>query len=305
MFGYITICEPELKVKDWRKYRACYCGLCRTLKEKYGSIGQMTLSYDMTFIVLLLGSLYECAQTASRCRCKTHPLKKQDMLRSEITEYAADMNIILTYYHLKDDWQDERKWGSLLGLHALGKKAQGAAKKYPRQHRVMQRELKALEKTESAGIHNIDEAAGCFGRLMEEILVWRKDAWENDLRRLGFFLGKFIYIMDAYEDLEKDKNDGNYNPLEELSGKADYEERCRDILCMMIAESSAAFEKLPCLMDADIIRNILYTGVWNRYNRLQEMRDKKDCPKDPGTKRKETKKKETKEGPCGGTAGNL
>lgn len=272
MFGYITICEPELKVKDWRKYRACYCGLCRTLKEKYGSIGQMTLSYDMTFIVLLLDSLYEGRQSSCRRRCKTHPLKKQDMLQSEIAEYAADMNIILTYYHLKDDWQDERKWGSLLGFHALGKKARKAAAQYPRQHRAMQRELRALEKIESAGIHNIDEAAGCFGRLMEEILVYREDMWEKDLRRMGFFLGKFIYIMDAYEDLEKDKKEGNYNPLENLSGREDYEERCRDILCMMIAESSAAFEKLPCLQDVDILRNILYAGVWNRYNKIMEER---------------------------------
>lgn len=272
MFGYITICEPELKVKDWRKYRACYCGLCRTLKEKYGSLGQMTLSYDMTFIVLLLNSLYESAQVPSRRRCKTHPLKKQDMLQNEITEYAADMNLILTYYHLKDDWQDERKWGSLVALHALGVKAGKAAAQYPRQHRAIWRELKALEKIEAARCHDVDEAAGCFGRLMEEIFVWREDVWEKDLRRMGFFLGKFIYIMDAYEDLEKDKKDGNYNPLETLSCKADYEERCRDILCMMIAESSAAFEKLPCLQDADILRNILYTGVWNRYNKIQEER---------------------------------
>ena len=114
MFGYITICEPELKVKDLRKYRAHYCGLCRTLKEKYGSLGQLTLSYDMTFIVVLLNSLYESMPKSSVRRCKTHPIKKQKMLQSEITEYAADMNVILTWYHLKDDWQDERKpkpWG--------------------------------------------------------------------------------------------------------------------------------------------------------------------------------------------------
>lgn len=274
MFGYITICEPELKVKDLRKYRAYYCGLCRTLKEKYGSLGQMTLTYDMTFIVILLNSLYECLLTSSSRRCKTHPMKKQDMLQNEITEYAADMNMILTYYHLKDDWQDERKWGSLLGLHALGRKAGKAAGQYSRQHRAMQRELKALEKIEAAGSQNIDEAAGCFGRLMEELLVYKKDVWESDLRRMGFFLGKFIYIMDAYEDLEKDTAEGNYNPLRMLSRDADYEERCREILCMMIAESSAAFEKLPCLQDADILRNILYTGVWNRYNRLQEVRNR-------------------------------
>ena len=65
MFGYVTICEPELKVKDLKKYRAYYCGLCRILKEDYGFMGQMTLTYDMTFAVILLSSLYE-SQTETR-----------------------------------------------------------------------------------------------------------------------------------------------------------------------------------------------------------------------------------------------
>lgn len=272
MFGYITVCEPELKVKDLKRYRAYYCGLCRTLKEKYKSLGQMTLSYDMTFIVVLLNSLYESGLKSSSGRCKTHPLKKQEMLQSEFTEYAADMNVILTYYHLRDDWQDERKPGSLLGLHALGPKAKKAACRYPRQSKACYRELKALERMEADKSSNLDEAAGCFGRLMEEVLVYRKDAWEDVLRRMGFFLGKFIYLMDAYEDLEKDEAQGNYNPLREMGREPDYEERIRQILCMMIAESTAAFERLPCLRDADILRNILYTGVWRRYNRIQEQK---------------------------------
>ena len=276
MFGYITVCEPELKVKDLRRYRAYYCGLCRSLKERYGSLGQMTLSYDMTFIVILLNSLYESQLKSSSRRCKTHPVKKQDMLQSEITDYAADMNVILTYYHLRDDWQDERKPGSLLGLHGLGPRAKKAARRYPRQSKAMYRELKKLERMEAAESTHLDEAAGCFGRLMEEVLVYREDAWEESLRRMGFFLGKFIYIMDAYEDLEKDKAQGNYNPLRALSRKPDYETRCREILCMMIAESTAAFEHLPCLQDADILRNILYTGVWRRYNRIQEKRKEQE-----------------------------
>ena len=80
MFGYVTICEPELKVKDLRKYRAYYCGLCRTLKERFGGLGQLTLTYDMTFAVILLTSLYESETRFSSHRCKVHPVKKQNML---------------------------------------------------------------------------------------------------------------------------------------------------------------------------------------------------------------------------------
>ena len=76
MFGYVTICEPELKVKDLKKYRAYYCGLCRILKEDYGFMGQMTLTYDMTFAVILLSSLYESQTETQMHRCKVHPVKE-------------------------------------------------------------------------------------------------------------------------------------------------------------------------------------------------------------------------------------
>lgn len=95
MFGYVTICEPELKMKDWRKYRSYYCGLCRTLKERHGNVGQLTLTYDMTFAVILLTSLYEVKGLTSSHRCKTHPVKKPWMIQNEITEYCADMNVCL------------------------------------------------------------------------------------------------------------------------------------------------------------------------------------------------------------------
>lgn len=272
MFGYVTVCEPELKMKDFRRYKAYYCGLCQTLKERHGSLGQMTLTYDMTFAIILLTSLYEKKLESSMQRCKVHPVKKQAMLRNEFSEYAADMNLILAYYHLKDDWQDEKKVSALLGIAAIRKKAERAVQKYPRQSAVIQQELKELAHYEAENSHDIDATAGCFGRLMEEVLVYKKDMWEESLRKVGFFLGKFIYIMDAYEDLEQDIKDGNYNPLRTLNQFENYEERCREILCMMIAESSTAFEKLPCLVDVDILRNILYAGVWTRYNKLQEKR---------------------------------
>ena len=85
MFGYVTICEPELKVKDLRKYKAYYCGLCQELKEAYGAVGQMTLTYDMTFVIVLLTSLYESQTELTEHRCKVNPVKKQKMLRNEIS----------------------------------------------------------------------------------------------------------------------------------------------------------------------------------------------------------------------------
>ena len=269
MFGYVTVCEPELKMKDFRKYRSYYCGLCQELKEKYGFSGQMTLTYDMTFAIILLTSLYEYGTKTEQRRCKAHPVKKQTMNRNEITDYAADMNLLLAYYHLEDDWADEKKPGALLGKGVLQKKARAVIRKYPRQSKVIQKALRGIRRCEKENCMDLDRVSGYFGRMMAELFVYKKDVWEETLRRIGFFLGKFIYLMDAYDDLEEDMKKHCYNPLIRIRKEKDYEERIRNILCMMIAECSAEFEKLPCLLDVDILRNILYDGVWNRYKLIQ------------------------------------
>lgn len=269
MFGYVTICEPELKVKDLKKYKAYYCGLCRELKERYGFSGQMTLTYDMTFAIIFLSSLYENAANMEMHRCKVHPVKKQMMLRNEITSYAAAMNVLLAYYHLDDDWRDDRKVSGLVAKSVLKGKAEKIIRQYPRQSRAIREGLSELAQCEKEENTDLDRTAGCFGKLMEELFVYKEDIWERELRRMGFFLGKFIYLMDAYEDLPEDLEKSRYNPLKELYGKEDYEERIGQILCMMIAESTAEFERLPCLVDVDILRNILYDGIWSRYNKIQ------------------------------------
>ncbi len=97
---------------------------------------------------------------------------------------------------------------------------------------------------------------------------------------MTFYLGKFIYIMDAYDDLPKDIKSNSYNPLkavqEKCSDRETYEQTIRQVLLMMMAEATAAFEKLPCLEEAEIIRNILYSGVWAKYNKIQKERQEKE-----------------------------
>ena len=283
MFGYVTVCEPELKMKDYRKYKAYYCGLCRKLKEKYGFLGQITLTYDMTFAIILLTSLYECKTKYEEHICKAHLVKKQSILFNEITDYAADMNLLLAYYHMQDDWNDERKVTSFAGEKLLKNKISAVEKKYKRQCKVIKEELANLSMLESENCANIDYVAGCFGKLMEELFVYREDIWAPTLRKLGFYLGKFIYIMDAYDDIEKDIKENNYNPLKSIYNKPDYENQCVMMLKMMMAETARQFEKLPCIIDEDILRNIIYDGVWIRYrdkNKEKTREKTKDKNKD-------------------------
>ena len=277
MFGYVTIDRPEMKIREYYQYKGYYCGLCHELRDVYGVRGQMTLTYDMTFVVILLSSLYEEKTTMTTRRCAVHPVKKIPILKNALTRYGADMNVLLTYYHFVDDWQDEKSLPGLTGIHMLHKKAQKVERGYPRQASVFRRQLKALRTLEKEDCQDLDAAAGCFGRLMEELLVLRQDEWEEKLRRMGFYLGKFIYLMDAFEDLPKDREKGLYNPLKDMwdryaGDRERFSRDCGQMLEMMISECSSAFEQLPCLMEADILRNILYSGVWVRYRRM--MRDK-------------------------------
>lgn len=272
MFGYLTVNQDELKVKQLREYKAMYCGLCHRLKDAYGFSGQMTLTYDLTFAVLLLSSLYEERPVQSAKRCKVHPVKKQLVLQNKYTAYAADMNVLLAYYKAKDDAADE-KGGRGAVLSAIFKRrAKRIEQSYPRQAQVIRHSLAQLHELEMSGSTSIDETAGCFGRLMGEVLAVHEDMWADKLRRLGFFIGKFIYIMDAWEDVKEDVKKGRYNPFRSMYGELSAEEfdkKCLDMMTLMMGEAAREFEMLPCLLDVDILRNILYDGVWNKYRKIR------------------------------------
>ena len=105
---YVVVNKPELKFREFDVYRAYYCGLCHSLSKRHGLSGQLTLSYDMTFLVILLSSLYEPEHSVTSKRCIVHPLKRQNIISSEFTDYVADMNVILSYFKCLDDWHDDR-----------------------------------------------------------------------------------------------------------------------------------------------------------------------------------------------------
>ena len=281
MFGYIHIHRPELKIREYDRYRAYYCGTCRDLKEHYGLRGQMTLSYDLTFLGLLLSALYEPREQRAVTRCLVHPLSAHRMLRNEYTAYAAAMNIQLSYQKAVDDVLDE---ASLRG-RAMAVISKSNYRKivnlYPRKAKTCARCLKEIRAIEKANDPDIDKAAGCFGTLFGTIFVYREDdIFATHLYRLGFFLGKYIYLLDAYDDIEKDLSSGNYNPLISIwnSDHEHFDERCEALLRMMIAEAASAFEALPVLRDAELIRNILYAGVWGTFYMRRKKRQEENRP---------------------------
>ncbi len=272
MFGYIIVNKAEMKFKEFDVYHSYYCGICQDLKRKYGVCGQLSLSYDMTFLAILLTGLYEPDTVLGSCKCVAHPFESHLTRNNVYTEYAADMNVLFAWYKCRDDWEDERKFKKLLCGRLLEGKLGEIKKYYAEKFKkigLLMQDFSEAEKNENV---EIDTVSGLFGSVMAEIVAAREDEWAEDLRRLGFFLGKFIYLCDAYEDVELDLKKGMPNPLKHRYENPDFEEECRTILMMMMSECCREFEKLPILENVEILRNILYSGVWGRYEAVHEKR---------------------------------
>lgn len=287
MFGYVQIRKPELKIKDYEIYHGYYCGLCSCLKEQYGFLGQATLTYDMTFLVLLLSSLYDAAPNKKEERCIVHPGKKHMILKNEITEYAAHLNILLSYYHFKDDKEDEKSKKAAVLMQLYRRKKKKASLYYQDKEDTIQKSLTRLSRLEKSNKATLMELADCFGDLMACLFSYKEDVFQSDLKQLGFHLGRFIYIMDAYDDREKDEKKGCFNPLLSWRRVEDYENRIENLLLDEMADAAAAFEKLPCVSYADILRNILYAGVWNRYDMIRKELEETKREADSSPKKEE------------------
>lgn len=265
MFGYVIPRNDELKVRELREYRAYYCGLCSCLGGNYGFTGQLSLTYDMTFLCMLLSALYEPGISVQNVRCVAHPAHKHLSKQSVYTKYAADMNILLAYYKCIDDWKDEHKFLKAGYGKLLMNKVFKVIKKYPHKAQNIKRSLQKLAAAEKMNCSSIDYTAGCFGDICAGIFVCHNDEWAGDLRRMGYFLGKFIYLMDAYEDMEEDKKKNCYNPFLAARDVCITREEIYKILLMMMSEAGKAFERLPVVQNVGILRNIIYSGVWCRY----------------------------------------
>jgi hypothetical protein len=269
MFGYVQTRKAELKIKDYELYRSFYCGLCRAIKERGGNVKRLSLSYDCTFLALLLSSLYDAEVSETRCRCLLHPGKNHTERRTVYTDYAADINLLLSYAHFLDDRADDNSLKALAGIRLFREDYLKLKDLHKDQVSCIGKNLSELKKLEALPLTE-DSAmtnAACFGKLLAGIFRIRDDAYSRDLSGLGLHLGSFIYLMDAYDDLEEDIKKERYNPFKTLYNRKDFEEKAYDLLYDEAAKAAWYFEKLPCVRYGDILRNILYAGIWNAYDK--------------------------------------
>ena len=273
MFGYVTA-SAEMSKERRKRYRAYYCGLCRNLGRRYGASSRMTLSYDAVFLYMLLSSLYEPEEQCGQERCLPHPLKEHEFVENPLADYAADVNLLLSYHKCLDDWQDEHRLSGRAEAGLLQKSFDSIEARYPEKSAALKRCLNEIHQIEKSGALEPDRLANLTGEMLGSLYRWREDEWADSLEKIGQSLGRFIYLMDAYDDLEGDLHHRRYNPLRELSQQEDFEELIRQSLMLVMGECTREFELLPLLRDVDILRNILYGGCWGRYQLKQQKREK-------------------------------
>ena len=234
MFGYLVAATNVLEAEELARYKSVYCGLCRSLKRCFGQTARLTLNYDMTFLVLLLSSLYEPEEERGEAACVRHPFEPQPYVMTKLSDYAANMNLALAYLKCLDDWKDDKSLTAYAEARTLQAGYDAVRKRYPRQCAAIAEALDRLSRIEAEGREDPDAAAACFGALMREIFVYREDRWSEPLRHMADALGRFLYLLDAAMDLEEDVKRGRYNPFRRFAGDRDNEERFRDSLRLQL-----------------------------------------------------------------------
>ncbi len=277
MYGYIRTHRPELKVWEDEAYKGIYCSLCRELGKKYGLPARMFLSFDTTFFAVALMSLSPCPIQFEKKRCPFNPSKKCNMCknRQEEISYAADISVLLLYYKIKDNIKDSTFFKALLYKFALllilfyYKKA----KKYsPEADKIIESYILKQNEIENARSSSVDEAAEPTAKMMSQLFSQgEKDEDRKIIRRqLGYNIGRWIYMIDAFDDIEKDRKSGNYNPFIQ-SGNTDCEKIKGDIL-MTAGEAAKAFDLLDVKKFGGIVKNVIYDGLYYQTLKIYERR---------------------------------
>lgn len=287
MFGYVRPLTAELRVRELEEYKAVYCGLCRTMGKRHGFLARFTLNYDFVFLTMVLAYGAEPCQM-SQCRCPVHPFRKRKMcVKMPALDVAADESLILSYQKLRDDVADHNFFRGLparIAAFALNPAYKKAAATQPEFNCRVKKCLEELHVLEEERSPSLDRPADTFARILQAAAPDTGDATRN--RALGqmlYHIGRWIYLIDAWDDMEDDIKKGAYNPINaryEGQGEA----HLQDVSVTLLHSrnlATAAYELAKAERWDGIVSNILYLGLpaierlvlngqWKKRNQLGE-----------------------------------
>ncbi len=293
MFGYVTPYKSELKIREYNLFRAYYCGLCKTMGNEYNQLVRMGLNYDLSFLSLLLSSLEEEQDHVNIEKCIAHPISKRMVVEdNESLRYTSSISIMLIYFKFLDDWKDDKSFKALIANIPFSQAIKKAERENPVKFKIIRARLEELSVLEDKKCDEIDEVADVFGKLMEEIAspdFITDEETRRILKFLGYNLGRWIYILDAFDDMEDDIKSKNYNPLllqyKYKSGE-DIELFTQKVkisiessLTFTLENISKSFELLDLKHNKEIIENIIYLGMRNKMETIFSNKGGQDIEK--------------------------
>lgn len=268
LFGYVTFYKDELKIKDYNKFKAYYCGLCKELGKRFNQLVRLGLSYDFTFLALLLDSVDENETVFSQEGCFKHFGKKRPTVKNNShIQYAADMSVLFMYFKLLDDIRDDFSLKSAFAIIPYWFSVHKVRCKYPGITDVVCSNLKTLSDLEKQNCENIDEVAHTFACIMEVLF----DNGNDDLKKLGYNIGRFIYIADAANDFENDVKKNKYNPFKYAYPDKTIEEIKKSAgksMLFTLAMAGQNYESLNIIKNKELIDNIIYLGLRHRMDSI-------------------------------------
>ncbi len=274
MFGYVRVCKPEMRMKEYELYKAVYCSLCKKLGKNYGFFARFTLSYDFTFLALLNMSLNEKCFAVKRKACCCNPLKKcnylDDMSDLDMPAAAA---MILLYYKMLDNIADEKgfkRFKYRLAKSFFSGAYKKASKAYPEIDVTVSDYIKAQNAIESEACNNIDVAAEPTAVMMSKLLesISDDELTKRCLNRVGYCVGRYIYILDAAVDLPEDIKLRRYNPLKNSAEDNDYIKNfIAPQLNICISEAAKAYELIDIKKFKNILDNLIYLGLQDTFTK--------------------------------------
>ncbi len=283
MFGYVKTDIPNMYVKDTVLYKAMYCGLCKSIGRTCGHKARFTLNYDTTFLSVFLHNLESKDVKIERQRCLIHWFFKRPVAASDdLTSRVAALNVILAYFKLDDDVMDSGK--GRLKRSFFKSSYKKAAAKEPELEQIVRVRLSQLSEYEKIGGDSVDRAADPFGNLITDVVneILGEKSDEN-VRIIAYNLGKWIYLIDALDDFDKDKKKKNFNvfinAFPDAESKKDlvniHRGEIEYIFTTMLAEISTSAKKLKYGFNHDLTDNILLCGL--KKQTIQIMENDKKC----------------------------
>lgn len=274
MFGYVTPFKPDLKIREYEAYKSVYCGLCRELGKQFGPFARLTLSYDFAFLAMFELGVKNKIPEFQNCRCAVNPFKKKTCAKScyEL-DFSSSVAMIMLYHKVIDNIRDSKGLKKLfwLFLKPFAKSAhKKAAKKYPKVEESIASAMNRQYDVEKSSDCCVDEAADPTATALAQVCGCMDESKRGELERFGYFLGRWVYLIDALDDIEDDIKTKNYNPflkgcgdtVDEMKGYA------RQSINATAAELQLCLEKLDINVFKPIIYNVVYLGLADTLSRI-------------------------------------